>query len=229
MSVSENKFKQEIWHYYLMLESDFMSTRNFVQIDEKNYPAFGLRYLNVIEACCWEIDTLLRVFYKEYIGKASKKDTSINKLRFYAQNNLYIGDIGDDNSKILLKGYKIFTVFNNIELQPWSNYVVSENIDINGKKYFNSNNTTPKWRKNYNDIKHNRISVSGEGENKNFEKANLENALNALSGLYLVLPSFISYFRFETVLSSLDNKSKLFDENCCATKSEIEEALGIKF
>ena len=109
-----------------MLESDFMSTRNFVQIDKKNYSAFGLRYLNVIEACCGELDTLLRVFYKEYTGETSKKDAGINKLRFYAQNNLYIGDIGDDNSKILLKDYKIFTVFNNIELQPWSNYVLAK-------------------------------------------------------------------------------------------------------
>lgn len=34
MGIDEKEFKQKIWYYYLMLEEDFLSTKNIVHIDK---------------------------------------------------------------------------------------------------------------------------------------------------------------------------------------------------
>ena len=61
------------------------------------------------------------------------------------------------NFKVLIPRYDL--VF-----EPWSSWI---------------NDSTPEWWKSYNSVKHER--------NNNYQKANLENALNAFSGLLVLL------------------------------------------
>ena len=219
MVIDEKEFKQKIWYYYLMLEEDFLSTKNIVQIDKGNFSVFGLRYLNIIEACCSEIDALLKIFYETDTGKAPKRNANINFLWFYAQNKLFIGE---DNCK--LKDYKISIVINDIDLQSWKDYEVLKYKDKKGNERFKPVKDVPTWWADYNAIKHKRMTA---GSNSNFKKANLENAVNALTGLYSLLLSFVSYFKLDLINNSIDFRSKLFNENMVATDEEIKEMLGI--
>lgn len=178
-----------------------------------------MRYLNIIEACCGEIDALLKIFYREATGKAPKRNSNINSLRFYAQDKLFIGE-----DKCKLKDFKISLVINDIDLQPWKDYEVSKYIAKNGIERFKPFNDVPTRRTDYNAIKHNRMITSS---NSNFKKANLENSLNALTGLYSLLLSFVSYFKLDLITNSIDFRSKLFNENMVATDEEIKEMFGI--
>lgn len=95
-----------------------------------------------------------------------------------------------------------------------------ESYDTKGRKRYNG--ATPKWWKDYNKLKHNRINLK-LGDKNNFLEANLANALNSLSALYLVLLGLINYFNYQSILSSIDAQSRLFNENKVVTYDVIGE------
>ena len=217
MFLTDNEFRQKIRNYYLMLEEDFLSTKSIVLIDKCNFKTCGLRYLNIIQACCGEIDSLLTIFYKSKTQDVESDRANINKLWYFAQNELFIME---DENKIHLQDYEITAVSYDIKLKPWDNYYVMENYDTKGRKRYNG--AAPKWWTDYNKLKHNRINLK-LGDKNNFLEANLANALNSLSALYLVLLGLINYFNYQSILSSIDAQSRLFNENKVTTYDDIGE------
>lgn len=99
-------------------------------------------------------------------------------------------------AKIILKKYtnisskKIKVLKNSIELQPFKEW----RIDPEYK--------SPSWWSEYNKVKHNRID--------NFEKANLLNVINALSGLFLLNMYYAKEFGTKDIPDVPDEPSKLF-------------------
>lgn len=226
MEISENEFKIKIWYYYKMIEEDFLSTKNTVLIDECNFNVVGLRFLNIIEACCSEIDTLLRIAYKEVIKKHNIKNVDVNKdnihkLWYFLQNELLINEKGNIYN---MNNYEISNIYG-IKLKPWSNYSANCDEDKRGNVRYNGKNL-PKWWSDYNKLKHNRILNDSSGK-PYFTKANLKNALYSLAGLYVLLLGLINFFGFNDILLLIDSGSKLFVENSAASGEEVEKMLGI--
>ena len=215
-----NEFKNKIWYHYLLIEEDFLSTKNIVLIDQCNFSTVGIRYLNIIEACCGEIDSLLRYFCS-YLNLNIKdlRKASINELRFTIQDSLFIIE---DGKKYSLRDYELTNIYG-IKLKPWNNYKVTKKESRNKHINYVHSGTIPKWWSDYNKLKHKRL------DNENFAKSNLENALYSLAGLYSVLRGFISYFELGDILLLVDSASKLFDEKAIASNEEINEnSLGWK-
>lgn len=213
-----NEFKNKIWYHYLLIEEDFLSTRNIVLIDQCNFSTVGIRYLNIIEACCGEIDSLLRLFCSysnENVEDVQK--ASINKLRCAVQDELFILE---DEQRYSLKDYELTNIYG-IKLKPRNNYKVAKNKRRNNHISYDDSGTIPKWWSDYNKLKHKRLYK------ENFAKSNLENALYSLAGLYSVLRGFISYFELDDILLLVESKSKLFNEISIASDDEIKELLDI--
>lgn len=188
-------------------------------IDQCNFSTVGIRYLNIIEACCGEIDSLLRLFCSysnENVEDAQK--ASISELRFTIQDKLFIIE---DGKRYSLRDYELANIYG-IKLKPWNNYKVTKKQSRNKHINYVYSGTIPKWWSDYNKLKHKRLYK------ENFAKSNLENALYSLVGLYSVLRGLISYFKLNETLLLVDSSSKLFDKKAIAIVSdnEIKEYLS---
>ncbi len=82
-----------------------------------------------------------------------------------------------------------------LELVPWSNWL---------------NEATPHWWSDHNQVKHHRADA--------FNKANLENVLLALSGLFLIL---LYYYRQQSTKISLDPVPSLFEASRSLVKRDL--------
>lgn len=213
-----NEFKKKIWYHYLLIEEDFLSTKNIVLIDQCNFSTVGIRYLNIIEACCGEIDSLLRYFCSYLnINISDLKKASINELRFTIQDKLFIIE---DGKRYSLSDYELTNIYG-IKLKPWNNYKVTKKESRNKHINYAHSGTIPKWWSDYNKLKHKRLYE------ENYAKSNLENELYSLAGLYSAVRGLISYFKLDETLLLVDSSSKLFNETAIASDNEIKELLGI--
>lgn len=209
-----NEFKKKIWYHYLLIEEDFLSTKNIVLIDQCNFSTVGIRYLNIIEACCGEIDSLLRYFCSYLnINISDLKKASINELWFSIQDKLFIIEDGKEYN---LRDYELTNIYG-IKLKPWNNYKVTKKESRNKHINYVHSGTIPRWRSDYNKLKHKRLYE------ENFAKSNLKNTLYSLAGLYSILLGFISYFELDDILLLIDAGSKLFNEKAIASDEDINE------
>lgn len=116
------------------------------------------------------------------------------------------------------------------KIKPWSDWIVNKKPKKNNG--FSLAGNAPNWRKDYNKLKHNRTSKVCD--NLVYEKANLENVLKSLAGLYildLLLYSEIIKFEisrgnyeefkstiypsrvFESVTINKDHESQMIETN----------------
>ena len=159
------------WKYFLLLEQDFINTMRYVELSPNNFQTYSIEYTKLILTACSEIDILCKQLCS-IIGN-DKAD-----------------NIKDYETCILTKYPKFFsntiTLTPEITLTPWANW---------------QNNASPKWWKDYNAIKHERIN--------NFEKSNLFTTINCLSALML------TNLYYSKALYGLfpDQSTNLFDDN----------------
>ena len=155
--MKRNEFIERYWLYYLALENDFIKTIRFVSIDSENYNAFSNEYVRQLLSIGSEIDVVLKG-YCSIIDSLQEPD-NIRKYAAVLLNN--------NNSKnIINKTPKIKRMANMI-YQPWKDWYITACEYV-----------SPNWWTCYNNVKHNRIT--------SFKEGNLENVINALSGLYLL-------------------------------------------
>ena len=147
------------WQYFQLLCEDLESTKRYVDHNNtNNLKTCSIEFLNLLLSISAEFEMIGKILCKE-------KDSSIN-----LSNPINIVEI----SKKLLNEY---SEINNIE-------IIVDNINtIKPLGDFQVNGTNNKvlgidWWKAYTDLKHNM--------HDNFEKANLENVINALSSLLVL-------------------------------------------
>lgn len=198
--------KEEVeiaWSLYLSLEKTIERSFEFVYplIDE-NKNVVSIPYQQIIFASCSEINNLLSVLMKNFNLKPEDcipKDRNKKSLKNW-NINLFYRALKDEsfNKKIKIeidikKNKKFYEV---LESQSLLDQIKNETVflDYQLHKIFNDSFKIkpfkeqekaehPSWWSAYNALKHNKT--------KNFEEANLENAICASSGL-LVLIKYIA-------------------------------------
>jgi hypothetical protein len=156
--MNDNHFK-----YFLILDKDLKSTLRYVELDKRNYKTFSLEYVRLILSICAEVEVICK-----------KISSNINPDVDYSGYDLpQMADI------ILQKYPKITDLEISVPLISES-ILPFESWEKNHKGADGSDQRNmPSWWSDYNHIKHAR--------DKNYPRANLENALFSLSGLFGVL------------------------------------------
>lgn len=155
----QQEFIHNYWMYYLNLETDFMNTLRYVELDERNYSTYSVEYAKQYQAVCSEIDVLCKKLC-ELIDSRS----NVKNMREYTTSLL--SEYPDTPSKEV-------KVKNRLTLKPWIEWQL-EPVYI-----------SPTWWSDYNKVKHNRTGSDNEGDTY-FMQANLGNVLKALTGLFVL-------------------------------------------
>ena len=149
------------WDYFLYIDKDLKNTNRYLQHTERNLNAFSSEFARIILVACAEIDTICRLLCKEIQSDCDFPDATTRS-----------GDIAE-YGRIILSRFPLLATtevyFTTLQAnkKPWDGWMISPNFK------------SPKWWKDYQLIKHYR--------HNNFDKATLENALYAVSSLYIML------------------------------------------
>lgn len=167
MNQSIKEFTEYHWKYYRNLEEEFIQSLNYVHLHDSNFNVFSNQYVKQLQSICSEIDTLMKYFC-ELIDSTNTMITTRDRNKNIGLYKRII-DVELEDS---FKNSKIFVGSLHIqEIEPWKEW----------------DREPPKWWRDYNKVKHSRIS---SGSDENFKKANLENTFYSLGALY-VLCSYI--------------------------------------
>ena len=153
--MTKEEFLTKVWNYYLMLEKDFMNTFQYVEPSVDNNSAYSKEYNKLLLSIGSEID----VVFKELCKKIENKNSN---------------DVEKYN---IINYMNVISNYNNFSNENCINLVTREIISpfcdwINRK--------TPLWWKNYNHLKHDRLS------NDNIKLGNYSNVKESLSALYII-------------------------------------------
>ena len=201
--ITQLLFIRSYWNYFIELEEQLISTKQFVDFDKSNNKTFSIEYLKLLQTTCSEIDVVAKIM-AEYFDPAFKliDNKNIQKWGFVIQNHI------TNISTIAVR-------FNNdYELKPWGNwkYEKYQNAGNRTQYRLSSGCNTPCWWTAYNKVKHERTSAYGNGQT-NYVRANLGNLIAAMAALYILETLF---------LSSLDIKG----DSIAYTKSKLFELLS---
>lgn len=154
---------------------------DYVAIHPKNYAVFSNHFISMYLTICSEIDSVAEELCKNLNIKEKERFGINNKI-----NHIL-------NKYSNLKNWRCHTKFpyETINIVPFAKF---------------SDNKSADWWKAYNNIKHKRTEKNGE--QYNYELANLKNILHALSALYLLLYKMKEEFSAEFPLKF---ESDLFD------------------
>jgi hypothetical protein len=153
-------YEQMVWASYEPLEDDFIDFLSYVPWTPKHKEVWSPRLANLLVNIGSIIDSTFKSYLESPILNTAK---DIEKIRI---------DQGKQTINAFQKVYDAVYSFSDRDIYllspeekliPWSNWQKQD---------------TPPWWTAYNKVKHDRF--------KNITKANLENTLNALSGLFLV-------------------------------------------
>ena len=184
--MTKEEFLTKIWNYYLMLEKDFMNTFQYVEPSVENNSAYSKEYNKLLLSIGSEID----VVFKELCKKIENKNSS---------------DVENYN---ITNYMNVISNYNNFSNENCTNLVTREIISP-FTEWINSK--TPLWWKNYNHLKHDRLS------NDNIKLGNYLNVKESLSALYI-----ICRFLYKTSYSKEPiPKSNLFQMNNWPVYTEL--------
>jgi len=149
------------WNYFLAIERELWETTRYVELDQENYSTYSIEFAKILMTSCAEIDSVAKLICQEL----DKNNRPPGVSQFNPKNTNI-----DDYCKRIAPVYSKFCDFeieipqyNNLSFKPWRAW---------------RRNGSPFWWRAYNDVKHNL--------DKNFAKAKLENALNAVAGLMVM-------------------------------------------
>ncbi|WP_415406323.1 hypothetical protein ACLHDG_11195 [Sulfurovum sp. CS9] len=153
----EKKQLANHWNYFLLLEKDFINLKNYIEVSERNFETYSFELSKILQLACSEIDSVCRLLCK-----------TIDSTSDYFDETVFSGNISQYKDIILSKYPKltqseVIILDLDIDIKPWEEWDVKD---------------SPNWWKSYNLVKHYRHS--------NFEKANLENIIYALSALMIL-------------------------------------------
>lgn len=197
--ITRSEFIQQYWKYYLMLESNFLDTEQYLAIDELNFQAFSNEYIKQYQTICSEIDVIAKSYCIE-----------LNSSFRGNQINAYCKCITDNNQDFINRKVKVRD--KDIEIFPWKDWTYATEMQDNGDTKVVSNN--PDWWRKYNKIKHNRTTINNEAKLPYYKLANQKNVINSLAALFQL---DLYYFRklhqtyFATDADMPGPPSKLFE------------------
>ena len=166
--------KESYWKYYLSLEAQVCDLERFIEFDlENNGNTYSVRLLELLQAICSEIDVVGKTFATELDSSfVPTISTSILHWWFVVQSNN--------------RGIQLDPVFFRKEtLFPWEDFFLIKNKSCYKTDPGVLNSKVPKWWNSYNNVKHRRTAVGGNGL-LNYTQANLSNVINALAGLFIL-------------------------------------------
>lgn len=229
-----NKVVKNYWEYYRELEDEFLMTRRYVDFEEKNFTTYSVEYLKLYQAVCSEIDVVGKAMAQiaDPKFKAEDKQNNIYKWWFVVQDEYFVTDgpftpmnPTSNAVRIGLRDYEC-ALLGSHEFQPWDSFVVEKKRDArNAERFKNAQGSdTPKWWKDYNAVKHHRISINNTMTN--YAKANLGNVSCALAALYILERAFMDTIGSENDLQTFMDFSKLFIKRRRYTSKEMDQVFG---
>lgn len=154
-------YEQMVWASYESLEDAFIDFLSYVPMTHKHKEVWSPKLANLIVNIGSTIDSTFKSYLESPTLDTAKDIDKIRsdqrKQTIYAFQKVYDAGYSFSNREVYLLAPAE-------KLMPWSNWQKQD--------------TPPIWWTAYNKVKHDRF--------KNITKANLENTLNALSGLFLV-------------------------------------------
>ncbi len=180
----DTEFLKIYWQQYILLEKRMIELSDYVSIHPRNFSVFSNQFISMYLTICSEVDSVADEFCK-MIGIEEKQRYGINN-----KINIILNKY--DN----IRSWRCATKFPNEEINivPFAKFSVDKSAD---------------WWQAYNNVKHKRTELNGQ--QYNYELANLKNILFALAALYLLLYKI----REEAAKDfPLDFESQLFDI-CC--------------
>jgi len=151
------------WHSYLQYESRLLEISRAVLIDPRNNTTFSETFAELLMTIGSSVDTFFRTMSDCPQGLKAKSSVGNKKL----SKNMNINDYRDIYEPF-------FELSQNRIVVPFG---LGETQFLSPFEEF-SNNQSPQWWSEYNDVKHNYYD--------NIEKANLLNVLNSLGALLLL-------------------------------------------
>ena len=217
----EQYFINNYWNYYLELENEFLQVRKYVEFSEENFKTYSIELLKLYQAVCSEIDVVGKIFASEVNNSfIANNKTNILKWWFEIQDKFKF-----KTSNYKLTEYEV-KVLDLISVKPWEKFVVEKYKDKNGVIRFRclKNYDTPTWWKDYNKVKHQRISLSKDDKiNVNYTKANLKNTAESFGALYVLLLAYAEVLNIRERLI----ESKLFEVMKPISIEEIENLFKV--
>lgn len=190
-----NQFIKSYWNYYLELERQLDSTKRYIEFDKHNFNTYSIEYLKLLQATCSEIEVVGKEISSE-IGLDYKK-ANIQKIGYNIQQIF-----PDLDSKTVRVGDCV--------LMPWKKFKCEKYTNTNGHVGYKLSDKmkTPKWWTAYNKTKHERTSTFKK-DKTNYARANLENIINAMGGLFILEMLFMEHLADGEAFSY--EQSKLFE------------------
>jgi hypothetical protein len=147
-------FKFLHWNYFLVLESDLEQLSKYIEFADSNFKTYSQKLAHLLLAAGSEVDVVLK-------GICKKIDSQFKNENIECYRELINSEFPKLHElNVRLPRY-------GLEISPWDNW---------------KNNKTPKWWRDYNQVKHNRDEY--------FSKANLWNAIASMAGLFLAVLYF---------------------------------------
>ena len=138
--MTRDKFIQDYWIYYLMLEKKFIATENYVALAPENYNTFSNEYVSLLQLIGAELDA----FFKKYCGFQLDEKKNISHYAMIILAN---------DSEI--KQQKIDVNNSDLVIQPFANW----DAQIAKQSLV--------WWEAFDTIKHNRIEKRTNASLKN--------------------------------------------------------------
>ena len=190
-TIDIESFTNQYWEYFLTLEKDFLNTERYLTFDEDNFRSFSVEFAKLMQTICSEIDVLLKEYCK-FLKNDYRSDTIAKYAYIITSHRKEIL-----NQEVFLKKKK------HIKFKPWEKWEYTLNLDAKGIQKVNG--TPPQWWTMYNKIKHERTTFSKTHKKHFFKFANLENVLNALSGLFI-----IEMYFYKDIVVKIDKNFPLY-------------------
>ena len=158
------------WNYFIALERDLETVSRYVEFRQENFSTFSVELAHLLFAAASEVDVLAKALSEIVApGSMAIKRGKYPDIKDYRRElTTNVPELSD--MEAVVPRY-------NLSFKPWKNWA-------------NSSNPNPDWWTQYNNVKHHRDQF--------FKEGNLENALNALSGLLTLNYQFYRYSWIDT-------------------------------
>lgn len=218
-------FEEHHWEYFLELESEFISTKKYVDFRPGNYRTYSVEYLKLFQAVCSEIEVVGKVMaaYGNPDFLPTDKDITLYKWWYEVQDSYYLseGMFTPMNPCVepaifKMKEYKTL-LLDRLWFKPWEFF----SVEKRGKDYKLADKAKePKWWSEYNGVKHNRLLFNKE--DSKYHLANLKNVMLAFSALYVLEKAFMDSVGEAKDLQAFSDFSRLFVKRRVLTHDELD-------
>lgn len=225
-------FDKHYWEYFLELESEFLSTRKYVDFSEGNYSTYSIEFLKLFQAICSEIDVVGKMMASYYNPSFNPtgKDVTLYKWWYEIQDVYFLSEEeftpmnpSIEPTRFKMTDYKCL-MLDRIWLNPWNLFRVEKK---NKTYYLADASEEPQWWKDYNGVKHNRLLF--DRESSKYHLANLENVMQSFSALYILEKSFMDSVGEANDLQAFADFSKLFVRRKAYTNEEMDMLVSSVF